>query len=92
MSSKDGALIGSLKLKDFPIRYGNELTDRLYMATKSGLIICIREQNKEFPTYHMFPERQPILPEFASDEPVADGSDAAAAGSDDASSDSGSNF
>lgn len=92
MSSKDGAPIGSLKLKDFPIRYGNELTDRLYMATKSGLVICIREQNKEFPTYHMFPERQPILPEFASDEPVADDSDAAAAGSDDASSDSGSNF
>jgi outer membrane protein assembly factor BamB len=92
LSSKDGAPIGSLKLKDFPIRYGNELTDRIYMATKSGLIVCIREQNKEFPTYHMFPERQPILPEFASDEPVADDSDAAAAGSAAAPSDSGFNF
>ena len=90
LSSKDGAPIGSLKLKDFPIRYGNELTDRIYLATKSGLIVCIREQNKEFPTYHMFPERQPILPEFASDEPVADDSDAA--GSAAAPSDSGFNF
>jgi outer membrane protein assembly factor BamB len=93
LSSKDGAPIGSLKLKDFPIRYGNELTDRIYMATKSGLIVCIREQNKEFPTYHMFPERQPILPEFASDEPVDDNADdPAAAAADDSSSDSGFNF
>ena len=63
------------------------------MATKSGLIVCIREQNKEFPTYHMFPERQPILPEFASDEPVDDNADdPAAAAADDSSSDSGFNF
>jgi outer membrane protein assembly factor BamB len=93
LSSKDGAPIGSLKLKDFPIRYGNELTDRIYMATKSGLIVCIREQNKEFPTYHMFPERQPILPEFASDEPVDDNADdPAAAAADDSSRDSGFKF
>ncbi|MFT4556646.1 MAG: PQQ-binding-like beta-propeller repeat protein [Planctomycetales bacterium] len=72
LASSDGAPIGSLPLKDFSIRYGNELTDRLYIATESGLIVCLREQNKEFPTYHMFPERQPILPEFASDDPVAD--------------------
>jgi outer membrane protein assembly factor BamB len=93
LASQDGAPIGSLPLKDFPIRYGNELTDRLYMATKSGLIVCLREQNKEFPTYHMFPERQPILPEFASDDPAADGAgDTTAADADDGSSDSGLGF
>lgn len=73
LSPNDGAQIGSLPLKDFSVRYGNELTDRLYIATKTGLIVCIREQNKEFPSYHMYPERQPILPEFASDDDVDSG-------------------
>jgi len=72
LASKDGAQIGSLPLKDFSVRYGNELTDRIYLATRTGLVVCIREQNKEFPTYHMFPERQPILPEFASDDAEED--------------------
>jgi outer membrane protein assembly factor BamB len=93
LASSDGAPIGSLKLKDFSILYGNELTDRLYMATESGLIICLREQNKEFPTYHMFPERQPILPEFASDDPAADDADdSAATDADNGGNDSGSSF
>ncbi|NQV25381.1 MAG: PQQ-like beta-propeller repeat protein [Rhodopirellula sp.] len=93
LASKDGAPIGSLPLKDFSVRYGNELTDRLYVATESGLVVCIREQDKEFPTYHMFPERQPILPEFASDNPEAE-ADAADSSStaDDTSSDSTSSF
>ena len=91
-ASSDGAPIGALQLKDFSIRYGNELTDRLYMATATGLIVCIREQNKEFPTYHMFPERQPILPEFASDDPAADDADDTAAADDSAPSNSGFNF
>jgi outer membrane protein assembly factor BamB len=88
MASKDGAQIGSLPMKDFPVRYGNELTDRIYAATKTGLVVCIREQNKEFPSYHMFPERQPILPEFASDDEAA--GDDNATGADDAAS--GSSF
>lgn len=95
LSPRDGAQIGSLPLKDFPVRYGNELTDRLYIATKTGLVVCIREQNKEFPSYHMYPERQPILPEFASDDEAAisDGTPADdAAAADDDSADSGFGF
>lgn len=93
LASSDGAPIGSLPLNDFSIRYGNELTDRLYIATESGLIVCLREQNKEFPTYHMFPERQPILPEFASDDPAEDDAgDATAADAADTSNDSGFSF
>ena len=84
-ASSDGAPIGALPLKDFSIRYGNELTDRLYMATKTGLVVCLREQNKEFPTYHMFPERQPILPEFASDDADDESDDTTAADASDSS-------
>ena len=90
LASKDGAQIGSLPLKDFSVRYGNELTDRIYIATETGLVVCIREQNKEFPSYHMYPERQPILPEFASDDGDAVADDAA--DPDDTANDSGGNF
>lgn len=72
LSPKDGATIGALPLRDFSVRYGNEITDRLYLATKTGLVVCIREQGQEFPIYHMYPERQPILPLFASDDPADD--------------------
>lgn len=68
LSPKDGAVIGSLPLRGFPVRYGNELTDRIYIATTTGLVVCIREQGKDFPTFHMFPDRQPILPILASDD------------------------
>jgi len=68
VARKDGALIGALPLTDYQVRLGNDLTDRAYIATKTGLIICLREIGQEFPTYHLFPDRQPIMPEFASDQ------------------------
>ena len=41
----------------------------------------------------MFPERQPILPEFAADDPATDDADdSAAADADNGSNDSGFNF
>lgn len=71
MSRIDGAIIGALPLRDFTVRYGNELTDRLYLSTSRGLVICLRENGREFPIYHRYPERQPILPEFAPEEDPA---------------------
>lgn len=80
LSRRDGALIGSLPYRGFKFRYGNELTDRIYMATQTGLVVCIREIGQEFPTFHAFPERQPILPEFAPEEDPADPAGLPAAG------------
>lgn len=72
MSRVDGAVIGAIPLKDFTFRYANELTDRLYVATSRGLVICLRERGQEFPIYHRYPDRQPILPEFTpEDDPAA---------------------
>lgn len=68
LARKDGAQLGSLSLSDFRVRFGNDLTDRAYLATPTGLVICLREVGQEFPTFHLYPDRQPILPEFASDE------------------------
>jgi|GEM_PF-343112 len=88
VNRSSGYVVGVMPLKGFTVRYGNELTDRLIMATETGLTVCIREAGQEFPTYHAHPERQPILPEFApdnpeDDEPAEDAAGAAAAADDD---------
>lgn len=62
---EDGARLGSLNFRTFSIRFGNSRTDRIIIARPSGLIACIREKGHEFPLYHKFPERQPILPLMA---------------------------
>ena len=66
---EDGARISTLPLRGFSVRIGNERTDRIIIARPSGLIACIREQGREFPLYHKFPERQPILPLMAPNDP-----------------------
>lgn len=68
VARKDGAILGSLPLRSFKLRYGNELTDRVYLVNRSGLTVCLRERGKEFPSFHRYPERQPIIPEFAPEE------------------------
>jgi outer membrane protein assembly factor BamB len=71
----DGAVIGALPLRHFSVRMANDRTDRLYLSTPSGLVCCIREQGREFPVYHKYPDRRPILPEFEKEvaEPPAAG-------------------
>jgi outer membrane protein assembly factor BamB len=76
MSRKDGAVEGVLPLRALPVRVGNERTDRLFFATTTGLITCLRERGQEFPLYHKYPDRRPILPELAPEEPATE--DAAA--------------
>ena len=68
LSREDGSVQGTLPLQKFQIRLANDRTDRLYMATQDGLIICIHEKTREFPIFHLHPERRPIVPEFAPEE------------------------
>ncbi len=71
LSREDGALVGSIPLREFPIRIRNDRTDRLYLANSTGLVICLREQGRPYPMFHRFPERQPIVPILAPDESAA---------------------
>ncbi len=71
LSRHDGAVEGSLHLRSLPVRFGNERTDRLFFATTTGLITCIRERGQEFPLFHKYPDRRPLLPELAPDEPAS---------------------
>lgn len=70
LNREDRRHIATLGWRDFSVRMMNDRTDRVYVAKPSGLIVCIREKGKEFPTYHKNPDRKPILPEFATDAPA----------------------
>lgn len=70
LNRANGKPLGSLPLRAYNVRLENERTDRLYLATSSGLIICLREQGSEFAQYHKFPDRSPVVPEVEPDEPV----------------------
>ncbi|MBM3968790.1 MAG: pyrrolo-quinoline quinone [Planctomycetes bacterium] len=65
-----GRPLGTLPLRPFSVRLQNDRTDRLYFATPSGLIVCLREQGSEFANYHKYPERAPIVPDVEPDEPM----------------------
>jgi outer membrane protein assembly factor BamB len=73
LSRRDGAMSGVLQLRDFSVRVSNDRTDRIFLATPTGVIVCLRERAQEFPLFHKYPDRRPILPEFAPDEEPASG-------------------
>jgi len=57
-----GVIAGSYPLRAFSVKVSNDRTDRIYMATESGLIIALRQKGESLPTFHKFPDRLPILP------------------------------
>jgi outer membrane protein assembly factor BamB len=69
LARKDGAILGKLQLRHFPVRIANDRTDRLFVATTSGLVVCMKPKDRISPVYHKYPDRLPLLPEFASDNP-----------------------
>lgn len=71
LNRETGAIEGKLNLRHFEVRKANDRTDRIYMATKEGLIIALRERGSEYPAFHLFPDRRPILPELAPEEEAA---------------------
>ena len=70
LNRADGRPLGTLPLRAFSVRLENDRTDRLYLATPSGLLVCLREQGSEFALYHRYPERSPIVPDVEPDEPA----------------------
>jgi outer membrane protein assembly factor BamB len=60
-----GQPVGFFPLDQFTKHLANDRSDRIYLATAGGLLMCLHEQGREFARFHMHPDRQPILPEFA---------------------------
>lgn len=65
LSRSSGQLIGKTPLTLFTRLLTNDRSDRIYAATESGVVICLHELQRDFPRYHLHPERQPVLPDFA---------------------------
>lgn len=64
----EGKPLGTLALREYSVRTTNSRTDRLYMATPRGRVICIRDLENQYPIYHQYPERRPLLPQLAPDD------------------------
>lgn len=78
VSRDHGEPLGMFPLDKFTQHLANDRSDRIYVATESGLVMCLHERGREFARFHMHPDRQPILPDFAPE----DGADKAATGED----------
>lgn len=59
----NGATLGMIPLCNYDVHLANDRTDRILLATSTGLVICLREIGRPFPLYHKHPDRQPVLPE-----------------------------
>jgi outer membrane protein assembly factor BamB len=64
-SRETGELEGSVPLGRFTRHVTNIHSDRIFVATDTGLVMCLHERGRAFPRYHLHPERQPVLPEVA---------------------------
>jgi outer membrane protein assembly factor BamB len=68
LSVGDGELLGNFTLGMFTHHLANERSDRIYVATEKGLVMCMHERKREFARFHKHPDRQPILPDFAPEK------------------------
>ena len=79
LNRETGVRTGRTVLDRFKVYVHNELTDRLYLASTTGIILALREKDRELPTYYKFPDRLPLMPEFAPEgaptEPEATGTE-----------------
>lgn len=68
LNRENGSIIGTLPLRHFSHRVRNDRTDRVFLSTESGTVIALRERDSEYPVFHLYPERRPILPEFGPED------------------------
>ncbi|MEZ6061259.1 MAG: PQQ-binding-like beta-propeller repeat protein [Planctomycetaceae bacterium] len=61
-----------VSVDSFEHRFRNAVTDRIYLISSAGEVVCLREQGSEFATYHQNPEKEPIAVEVTEPAPNAD--------------------
>lgn len=72
LSRATGEPEGSFSLDRFTKHLTNERSDRIFIATEGGFVCCLHETGRDFPRFHRYPDRQPLLPDFAPDEPASE--------------------
>ncbi|QDU50944.1 outer membrane protein assembly factor BamB family protein [Gimesia panareensis] len=65
LARKDGALLSAVPLRKFQVKLMNDLTDRIFCASESGVILCLKQKDLPFPIRFKHQDRYPILPEVA---------------------------
>jgi len=68
LNRSNGRHLGSFSLRGFPVRVANDRTDRLYLASERGLVLCLRERDRDYPLFHKQPEKRPVEPEIAPED------------------------
>lgn len=63
-----GETISGIPLGRLAVQLVNNRTDRVYLGTKTGMVICLRELSRSLPRYHINPQEQPLLPQFAPEQ------------------------
>ena len=61
-----GATLSSFDVSAFSVPVTNEVNDRVYLASNSGLLLCLRDRNKVVPVAL----RKPAAPKKAVEEPM----------------------
>ncbi|MDF1746487.1 MAG: pyrrolo-quinoline quinone, partial [Gimesia sp.] len=72
LSRTDGAVLSAVPLRKFQVKLMNEQTDRIFCASESGLIMCLRQSDLPFPVRFKNQDRYPILPEIAPEPSATD--------------------
>lgn len=67
LDAATGDFIGRIPASFYERHAVNDRSDRIILATTRGQAMVIRDQTRSFPIFHRYPERRPILPEFASE-------------------------
>lgn len=69
VGTEKGEIIGTLPIRRFTMKTGNDRVDRIILATEGGLVVCLRKTDALDPIFHRHPDRMPLIPEFEPDSP-----------------------
>lgn len=71
VNRKTGKIVAQTMYSDLSVPIRNSLTDRVYLSTTSGRVVCLKESGIDFPIYHQNPQRKPIMPDVAKPSATA---------------------
>lgn len=72
LSRTDGAVLSAVPLRKFQVKLMNEQTDRIFCASESGIILCLKQKDLPFPIRFKNQDKYPILPEVVPESDVKD--------------------
>ena len=75
VNRRTGQVVAKEQYRDLTLPIRNSVTDRVYLSSRSGRVVCMKESGIDFPIYHQNPQRSPIMPEVAKPAPAEPAAD-----------------